>query len=77
MIDLYNVENPQQYLNPLEQRIEEPDISEPFINMKGEKNNMLGLNEYDDDGDLVNDDSDDDEEEVEGESSSSLDRKSI
>lgn len=75
MLDLYNVENPQQYLNPLESRIEEPDISEPFINMKGEKNNMLGLNEYDD-GDLVNDDSDDDEEEVD-ESSSSLDRKSI
>ena len=45
--------------------------------MKGDKNNMLGLNEYDD-GDLVNDDSDDEDEEGEGdESSSSLDRKSI
>lgn len=45
--------------------------------MKGDKNNMLGLNEYDD-GDLVNDDSDDEDDEGEGdESSSSLDRKSI
>ena len=45
--------------------------------MKGDKNNMLGLNEYDD-GELVDDDSDDDEEEIDGEeSSSSLERKSI
>jgi hypothetical protein len=45
--------------------------------MKGDKSNMLGLNEYDD-GELGNDDSDDDEEEIDGEdSSSSLDRKSI
>jgi hypothetical protein len=45
--------------------------------MKGDKNNILGLNDYDD-GDLANDDSDDEDEEGEGdESSSSLDRKSI
>jgi hypothetical protein len=48
VIDLYNVENPQKYLNPLESRIDEPDISEPFINMKGERSNMLGLNDEDD-----------------------------
>jgi len=47
-------------LNPHEERIEEPDVSEPFINMKGDKSNMLGLNDYEDES--LNDMDDDDDE---------------
>lgn len=63
MIDLYNVPDPQKYLNPLEARIDEADISEPLVdyykNGQG-GNQMFNLNNEDDD-DLV-DDSDDEEE---------------
>jgi len=41
------VEDPQKYLNPLERRIDEPDVSEPFINMNDRSNGMLGLNDDD------------------------------
>ena len=61
MIDLYNVDNPQKYLNPLEERIEEPDVSEPFITMKGDNSHMLGLNEYDEDREMGDDDDEDEE----------------
>lgn len=67
VIDLYNVPDPQKYLNPLEARIDEGDISEPLADYyrNGQKgivgNNMFNLNNDDDDEDLV-DDSDDEEE---------------
>lgn len=55
--------DPQRYLNPLEQRIEEADISEPLVDYyngrQGNGNNMFNLNN-DEDEDLV-DDSDEDE----------------
>ena len=63
MIDLYNVPDPQRYLNPLEARIDEADISEPLVDYyrNGQQaNNMFNLNNDDDDDDLV-DDSDDEE----------------
>lgn len=60
MIDLYNVPDPQRYLNPLEARIDEADVSEPLVDYyrNGQQgSNMFNLNN-DDDEDLV-DDSDD------------------
>lgn len=67
VIDLYNVPDPQKYLNPLEARIDEGDISEPLADYyrNGQKgvvgNNMFNLNN-DDDEDLVDDSDDEDEE---------------
>lgn len=66
ILDLYNVPDPQRYLNPLEARIEEAEVSEPMIpygmGRVGKGNNMFNLNNNvdgdDEDEDLV-DDSDD------------------
>lgn len=58
--------DPQKYLNPLEARIDEGDISEPLADYyrNGQKgitgNNMFNLNN-DDDEDLVDDSDDEDE----------------
>ena len=64
VIDLYNVPDPQRYLNPNEARIEDADVSEPLVDyyrngVKG--GNMFNLNNEDDD-DLVDDSDDEDEE---------------
>ena len=63
VLDLYNVADPQKYLNPLEARIEEADISEPLVDYyrdhQGHPKNMFGLNNNDDDDDDLVDDSDD------------------
>lgn len=65
MLDLYNVPDPQKYLNPLEARIEEADISEPLVDYyngrQGNPNNMFNLNNNDDDDEDLVDDSDSDE----------------
>jgi hypothetical protein len=66
VIDLYNVPDPQRYLNPLEARIEDADVSEPLVDYyngrQGRSGNMFTLNNNDDedDEDLV-DDSDESE----------------
>lgn len=65
MLDLYNVPDPQRYLNPLEARIEEADISEPLVDYyngrQGNPNNMFNLNNNDDDDEDLVDDSDSDD----------------
>jgi hypothetical protein len=63
VLDLYNVPNPQKYLNPLESRIEPGDISEPLAEYY--KNGTLGDNKMfnlmnDDEDEDLDDDSDDD-----------------
>lgn len=50
--------NLQQYLNSHEERTVKPDVSEPFINVKSDKSNMLELNECDDDSNKIADDGD-------------------
>lgn len=67
MLDLYNVDNPQKYLNPFEERIEEPVISEPFIDRKDGKNMMFNLNNYEDDESLNDAEDSDDEGDENGE----------
>jgi hypothetical protein len=63
VIDLYNVPDPQKYLNPLEARIDEADVSEPLVDYyrNGQQGgrNMFNLNN-DDDEDLVDDSDDED-----------------
>lgn len=61
MIDLYTVDDPQKYTNVLEARIEQPEISEPFIEYNGRTggNIMLGLNNDDDDDEYEDDSSED------------------
>ena len=53
VLDLYNVPDPQRYLNPLEARIEEADVSEPLVDYyngrQGNPNNMFNLNNNEDD----------------------------
>lgn len=65
MLDLYNVPDPQRYLNPLEARIEEADISEPLVDYyngrQGNPNNMFNLNNNEDDDEDLVDDSDSDD----------------
>ena len=64
MLDLYNVPDPQRYLNPLEARINEADVSEPMVdyykNRPVNGNNMFNLNNDDDDDEDLVDDSDED-----------------
>lgn len=66
VIDLYNVPDPQRYLNPLEDRVEDADVSEPLVdyyrNGPQGSHNMFNLNNNEDD-DLV-EDSDDEEDEI-------------
>lgn len=71
MLDLYNVPDPQKYLNPMEQQIDEADAAEPLVefynNQRGKMNNqaIFNLNNDDDDEDLV-DDSDSDSDDGNG-----------
>lgn len=64
VIDLYNVPDPQKYLNPLEARIDEADVSQPLVDYyrNGQQGgrNMFNLNN-DDDQDLVDDSDDEDQ----------------
>jgi hypothetical protein len=55
VLDLYNVPDPQKYLNPLEARVQDADISEPLVDYY-----KTGKNKVDKIFDLANDDDDDD-----------------
>ena len=64
MLDLYNVPDPQKYINPHEARIEEADISEPladyYKNGVKKPGNILNFNNDDDEDDLVDDSDEED-----------------
>jgi hypothetical protein len=62
VLDLYNVPDPQKYLNPLEARIESGDISEPLAEYY--RNGKMGDKMFN----LMNDE--DEEEELDDESES-------
>lgn len=76
MLDLYNVPDPQRYLNPLEARIEEGEASEPLVDYYKSRpahagNNMFNLNNDEDDGE------EEDEEDLVDDSEEETGRKSV